>query len=180
MSNRTTTTHSLAALPPDGVDLRAELNALRAARVRQALEQSSGDLSQAARLLRMSRLDLMRLEALDGAEPAPPPRGRRRQAAAPSPLGVASVGRIAAGVELISAAAIRRLAADGLDARKIAARVGCNHYLVERVLRRHTESEMRRLDGEGLSLRAIAIKLGLPLARVRRFLAAEDLAGAKS
>ena len=62
------------ALPPDGVDLRAELDALQSARVSQALAQAGGDLAAAARLLRMSRLDLMRLEA----RLSEPATGRRR------------------------------------------------------------------------------------------------------
>jgi 3-polyprenyl-4-hydroxybenzoate decarboxylase len=45
------------------------------------------------------------------------------------------VGTVRGGAPFILAAAIRRLPADGLDERANAARLGCNHPIVERVLR---------------------------------------------
>ena len=78
--------------------------------------------------------------------------------------------RIDRGVELITAAAIRRLSADGLTERQIASRLGCNPFAVEKVLRETTEAEVRRLDAKGRAVSAIASTLRLPLARVRRIL----------
>jgi hypothetical protein len=125
-------------LPPDGIDLRAELVALQRTRVRQALEQSRGDLAGAARLLGMSP-------------------------------------RIAGGVEFVSAAAIRRYAADGYSEREIYKRLGCNPYLVEKVLREQTERKIWSLDRDkGLSPHSIAARLRLPISRVRRVLERAD------
>jgi hypothetical protein len=155
-----------ARLPPEGIDLRAELVALQSARVRQALGQACGDYGKAARLLRMSRLDLVRLEtqlAGDGTSLLAPPDPR-------------GIPRIAGGVEFISAAAIRRYAAEGLDEKEIARTLGCNGFLVEKVLREQTEAEIVRLDSvEKLAPKAIALKLRIPISRVRRVLVAADL-----
>jgi hypothetical protein len=166
-----------AALPPEGIDLRAELVALQSVRVRQALEQAGGDLARAARLLRMSRLDLMRLEArlADGSV-----IGDRRSAPEPA-IDPSTVSRVAGGVELISAAAIRRYAAEGFDEKTIAARLGCNVFIVEKVLREQTEAAVRRLDAEGrASVAEIAAALRIPRVRVRRILKAADAACAVS
>jgi hypothetical protein len=152
-------------LPPDGIDLRAELVALQRTRVRQALEQSRGDLAGAARLLGMSPLDLARLAArLDGDAPRSPP-----------PVDEPPVPRIAGGVEFVSAAAIRRYAADGYSEREIYKRLGCNPYLVEKVLREQTERKIWSLDRDkGLSPHSIAARLRLPISRVRRVLERAD------
>jgi hypothetical protein len=151
------------ALPPEGVDLRAELVDLQSARVRQALEQSGGDLARAARLLRMSRLDLMRLEARIADGTGAPP--------APDPIDPGNAARIAGGVEFISAAAIRRYAVEGLDERAIASRLGCNVFIVEKVLREQVEASVRRLDAEEqLPVAEIAAALRIPRARVRHIL----------
>lgn len=153
------------ALPPEGIDLRAELAELGSARVRQALEQSAGDYARAAKLLRMRAGELIRLES--------------RLAGAPDPrepaINLDNVSRISGGVERISAAVIRRLAADGLDERAIAGRIGCNPWLVERVLREQRAREIERLDrDEKLSPKQIAERLRLPINRVRNVLMSHD------
>lgn len=151
-------------LPPDGIDLSAELVALQRTRVRQALEQSRGDLTGAARLLGMSPLDLARLAARL-AEPGD----------SPPPVDEPPVPRIAGGVEFVSAAAIRRYAADGYSEREIRKRLGCNPYLVEKVLREQTERQIWSLDRDkGLSPQSIALRLRLPISRVRRVLERAD------
>jgi DNA-directed RNA polymerase specialized sigma24 family protein len=158
----------MKSLPRDGIDLRAELEALKCARVRQALERTGGDLAAAARLLRMSRVDLLRLEARIEANGAPEASaGRRRKATESEPIDVA---RIAGGVEFVSARAIVRLARDGMPEKQIARRMGCNPYLVERVLRRQRESAARALDADGLSVREIAARLRQPASRIARIL----------
>lgn len=160
------------ALPPDGVDLRAELDALQSARVSQALERSGGDMARAAKLLRMTRLDLLRLEQrLSGRDEV----GRARPRFEPPPLGptAALIPRIQDGVEFVSAAAVRRLAEDGLTERQIASRVGCNAFIVEKILREDTERRVRELDAERIAPSDIASRLRVPLARVRRILAGE-------
>lgn len=155
-------------LPPNGIDLRAELDALQSARVSQALAQSGGDIGRAARLLRMSRHDLVQLEVrLGRGGPSASSGGGREE-----PQLDASLPRIERGVEFVSAAVIRGLHAEGkgLSQRKIAERLGCNPYLVEKVLRKDTEDRVRRLAGEGRSASDIADALRLPLTRVRRIL----------
>lgn len=165
------------ALPPDGVDLRAELDALQSARVSQALAQAGGDLGAAARLLRMSRLDLMRLEARLS-EPPRSPGGRRRRE--PRPPETTAFPRIERGVEFVSAAAIRRLSVDGLTERQIARKLGCNPFIVEKVLREQTATEVRRLVGEGIGASDIASTLRLPLSRVRQILGPRGGNGGKA
>lgn len=155
-------TTTIAELPPEGVDLRAELIAWQAARMGQALVQAGGDLTEAARLLRMTRLELLRMEA--------------RIAPVVPPIDPESIPRLAGGVEFISAAAIKRYAIEGLTDRQIARRLGCNHFLVEKVLRAEVGNEVRRLDGEGLSAREIALRLRLTLARVRGHLSPDVMA----
>jgi hypothetical protein len=164
------------ALPPDGIDLRAELDALQSARVGQALAQAGGDVGRAAQLLRMSRLELMRLEArLSG--PSPGPLGRRRFEPLAPPAAPSVFPRIDRGVELISAAVIRGLSAEGYTERQIARRLGCNVFIVEKALREQTEGEVRRLDAEGRDRGDIASTLRLPLSRVRRILDSERSGG---
>lgn len=170
------------ALPPEGIDLCAELAELGSARVRQALEQSGGDYRRAAKLLRMHRGELVRLESRLAGQASSAPLDRTTLAIIrpPSPgddvVSADNVSRVAGGIERISAAAIRRLAAEGLDERSIAKRIGCNHFLVERVLREQTRREIERLDREEkLSPKQIAERLRLPINRVRRVLVAHDL-----
>jgi DNA-binding CsgD family transcriptional regulator len=152
-------------LPPDGVDLRAELAEIETARVRQALDRTRGDITAAARLLRMTRLDLIRLESRTRTiEPSVPPP------AAPAPVFPAPTTtpgtRLSGGVFVISAAAVLQLAAEGLDEKQIARRLECNVYLVEKVLRAERDRSVRRLAGDGYSTREIAAALGLTLKRV--------------
>lgn len=156
------------ALPSGGIDLRSELVELASARVRQALAQSDGDYALAAKLLRMRPAELVRLESrLLAGGPS---------AAAIDVVNLGNVSRFAGGIEHISAAAIRRLAAEGLDERAIAKRMGCNPFVVERVLREQTRREIERLDREEkLSPKQIAARLQLPINRVRSVLVAHDL-----
>jgi len=161
------------ALPEGGIDLRAELVTLQRARMRQALEKSGGDLARAARLLRMSRAELVRLESRltdDSTLPAASAPGD------PGTIDPSSVSRIVGGVERISAAVIRRLADEGLDETAITNRVGCNPFIVEKVLRDRTKREIERLDrDEKLTPQQIADRLRIPINRVRRVLVAHDL-----
>lgn len=155
------------ALGPEGVDLRAELDALQSARVSQALEQTGGDLSRAAKLLRMSRLDLLRLEARLAAARAPgaaPPRFE------PPLVDASAIPRIESGVEFVSAAAIRRLDAEGYTERQIAGHLGCNAYLVEKVLREATERKVHELVAAGAALLDIQRETRVPLPRLRRMI----------
>lgn len=163
----------IGELPVDGVDLRSELLELQRARVSQALARAAGDLGVAAGLLRMKRLDLVRLESRLAA--AMPSNGDAPRRGEPE-LGVQpeTVNRIAGGVEYVQAAVIRRLKAEGLDERKIATRLGCNPYLVERVLREQTEREVLRLDGEGATVHEISAATHVPLGRIRNILLARS------
>lgn len=169
-------THVIAALveqldlPPDGIDLRAELVALQSARLRQALDQAGGDYAAAARLLRMSRLDLARLESRLAGE-------AHAITAEPSldDLDASRIPRISGAVEFFSARVIKQYAAEGVGERAIASRLGCNPYLVERVLREQTQAEIVRLDREEkLEPKAIADRLGIAVSRVRRVLLAAE------
>lgn len=162
------------ALPEGGVDLKAELVALTRARVRQALEKTSGDLAGAARLLRMGRGELVRLESrITDGDPAP----YAARATGEPELDWRTASRIVGGVERISAAVIRRLAAEGLDEAEITRRVGCNPFIVERVLREQKSAEILRLDrDEKLKPSEIAARLKLPIQRVRAVLVGHDLA----
>jgi hypothetical protein len=146
-------------LPFEGVDLRAELAAHQRSRVEQALARTKGNLAEAARLLRMTPLELARLQAAARALP-PIPRpvtsttasrrpGRPLQAvrrvSVATVEAVAGASRIDRGVEVISGPAIRRFAADGLNERQIAKRLGCNPFVVEKVLRMQAEKgELRK------------------------------------
>lgn len=164
--------NGLGDLPSEGIDLRAELAELESARVRQALAQAGGNLTAAARLLRMSRGELLQLGARLMCE-----RAGVVGALPPEAAELASdngATRIAGGVELVSAKAIRRLAAEGWSERRIAGRLGVNVFAVEKVLRRDTERAVRELDREGLSPRDIADRLRLSFSRVRSILAAGD------
>lgn len=158
------------AMPPDGVDLRAELDALQSARVSQALEASKGDLTQAAKLLRMSRLDLLRLE--QRLADARGPRGRKRPPRfEPPPIEQTEIPHVRNGVEYVSAAAIRRLATEGKSEKEITRLLGCNPYAVEKVLREETERRVRELAARDVPLVEICHELQLPPVRVRRILA---------
>lgn len=148
------------AIPPNGIDLRAELAELVRARVAQARAASKGDDERAATLLRVEPGDLARLEGeVD-------PRRRARPAAC-----------------AVSLVAIKRLAAEGLDVGSIGRRLGCNRHLVERALRVAEGRDIERLDREGISPKQIAEQLQIPLQRVRIALINADMkrrrAGAK-
>lgn len=151
-------------LPPKGADLRAELAALQRKRVSQALSRTGGDADKASRLLRITRLDLMRLEASLAERDA-------RRGKMPEP-DAGALPRIADGVEFVSRAVIRRYTSEGKSIKWIAARLGTNPYLVERVVREHRRAEIIRLDAAKLSPKAIAVRLGAPLDEVRGVLAA--------
>lgn len=169
---QTPETHVIAGLverldlPPKGIDLRAELQTLQRARVRQAMERAGGDAAKAARLLRLPLIDFMRLSART-AESASR-RGRRPE------LDVRVVPRIADGVEFISRAAIERYAAEGVDAKEIARRLGCNRHLPDKVIREWRQREIVKLDREHYSPREIALRLRTTLADVRTVLALAD------
>jgi hypothetical protein len=137
-------------LPPDGVDLRAVLADQQCSLVEQALARSEGDLQAAAKLLRLSPLELTRLHAGLRA-PSPDTRGRTgsrvngSRVRAVSPVVEDEIPRIERGREIISAGAIRRLARDGFSEKQIASRLGCNYYVIEKVLRMQREStELRK------------------------------------
>ena len=138
------------ALPPEGVDLRATLAAHQCSLVEQALARSEGDLQAAAKLLRVSPLELTRLHAALRA-PSPDARGRTgsrvngSRARAVSPVVEDEIPRVERGLERISGAAIRRLAVDGFTEKQIASRLGVNPYVVEKVLRMQAEqTELRK------------------------------------
>ena len=129
-------------LPPEGVDLRAELRAHQRSRVEQALVRAAEDPALAAKLLRITPLELAGLrEGMGEAAPPPPPpspprppaqaAARARRVAPPSD----EMPRVERGVEVISRAAIRRLEAEGRTPKQIAGRLGVNLFVVEKVLR---------------------------------------------
>lgn len=117
-------------LPPEGIDLRAELADHQRSRIEQALARTEGDRTQAAKLLRVSPLELTRLQWVT-------PAGQR----GPQDVTYDDLPRLDRGVERISAAVIRRFAAEGLTERQIAGRLGCNQYVVEKVLRMQAEQK---------------------------------------
>jgi sigma-54 specific flagellar transcriptional regulator A len=59
VSNKTVTADSLAALPEDGLDLRAHLLTIERQLIEQALQRSRGTVAQAARLLNLRRTTLV-------------------------------------------------------------------------------------------------------------------------
>jgi hypothetical protein len=124
-------------LPADGVDLRHELAEHQRSRVEQALARAKGDTALAAKLLRVTPLDLVRMQAghisAAGAKSSAPGKERRE------PLSVSDLPRIERGLEVISRAAIRRLHAEGRTPAQIAARLGVNHFVIEKVLRAEAE-----------------------------------------
>lgn len=124
------------ALPPDGLDLRAELAAHQHSLVEQALARAGGDLQAAAKLLRITPLELTRLHAGAALAPYPVARQPLRR---PEEERVAEIARIDRGVELISRAAIRRLHAEGRTPGQIAKRLGVNPFVIEKVLRAEAE-----------------------------------------
>jgi len=91
-----------------------------------------------------------------------------------STIRLANIGEVAGGLGVIYAAAVRRLAADGLSQRQVADRLGTSSPYVERLLRRRVEREVVRLVGEGRSPSEIAQAVGVPAARVRAILARLD------
>jgi hypothetical protein len=146
-------------LPGEGVDLRAEVAAHQRSRVEQAMTRAGGDLGEAAKLLRVTPLELARL--VPGAAPAAASGSpaASTKPAAPSRPSRSSLGprpsltttltraerdalipRIEGGIERISAAVIRRLAAEGMSEQRIASRLGCNPHVIEKVLRMQAEN----------------------------------------
>jgi DNA-binding CsgD family transcriptional regulator len=159
-------------LPPGGVDLRAELAEHQRCRIEQALARTQGDTALAAKLLRMAPLDLVRLQAGHIAVAS-----AKSTAAKRATVKLDDIPRIERGVEMISAAAIRRLRAEGRSPQQIAGRLGCNPFVVEKVLRIETERAIRRLRAEGVAPREISGRLGVTAAVVERALcAAPELA----
>jgi DNA-directed RNA polymerase specialized sigma24 family protein len=140
--------------------LRDELATLIRTRVRQACARHpDGDEGKAtARWLRLTPGELARIEsAIHGTAPA----------------------ALAGGLGVISAAAIRRYAAEGMSQKEIARALGCNHYLVEKVLREQTTREILRLEREeGLTIPDIAKRLKMPPWRVRLVLVNADIKSA--
>lgn len=121
-------------LPPAGVDLRAEIAEHQSWRVEQAINRAGGNIAVAARLLRVSQLEFMRLQR--GA----PLRMPQATSLPRVPTDPCEIARIEGGVEVISRAAIRRLAAEGYAPRQIATRLGLRSpYFVEKVLRAEAE-----------------------------------------
>lgn len=111
-------------LPPDGVDLRAELAEHQRALVEQALDRAGGNHARAAHLLGLRPLELYRLaggrlELVDGMAPAP-------AKGAPPKLE-------------ISRTSIRAMAADGWTPREIAVALSINQFAVEKILRAEAE-----------------------------------------
>lgn len=176
----------MSTLPEEGINLRVELVRYQDWMIEQALIRTQGNKSQAAKLLGLKRTTLVmmlttkgrllpsaELEAAPGAidgDGEPPTTVRRREETAVPRVGdvdVRNIGHIAQGVEMISAAAIRRYAADGLTRRQIANRLGCNPYIVDRVLREHLQRQVVALDEQGIAPSAIAQQLGCSLADVR-------------
>jgi hypothetical protein len=151
----------IADLPPRGIDLRAEVLILQRTRLRQALAAAKGDVDRAAKLLRVTPLDLLRLEERFA-------KGASKRGAEPD---ASSIPRIAGGLQLVSRAAICRYSAEGKDVKTIARLLGCNRYLVEKVVVEFRKSEIIRLDrDEDLSPKEIALRLRAPLAEVRSVL----------
>lgn len=101
------------------------------------------------------------LEAALGVRPPPAP------ATAVDPARSTTVRE---GLLVVSAAAVVQLAAEGLDEWAISRRLGCNVYLVEKVLRAEKDRSVRRLAGDGFSTREIAAELRLTLKRVTHVL----------
>jgi hypothetical protein len=84
------------------------------------------------------------------------------------------------GIEFVQAAVIRGYRAEGLTPSEITEKVGCNPYLVEKVLRKDTEGRVRRLADEGHSASDIASALQMPRARVRQMLKSTAIAALRA
>lgn len=156
-------------LPPEGVDLRAELADHQRSRVEQALARAQGDLNAAAKLLRVTALDVARMQAGHIAA-AGAKQAQKRGPAQPTEVKLGEISRIERGVEVISAAVIRRLHAEGRSSVQIARRLGCNHMTVEKVLRMETERAVRELHADGVTPSEIVTRLRVTPAFVTRAL----------
>lgn len=144
--------NAVRVLPPEGTDLRAELVELQAALVEQAMQRAGGDRSAAAKLLRITPLELVRMQANPAAlarqlgpvmkqSNEAPPRSRPVGVpAAAVALAPGDLPRCEQGVERISRAVIRRLDAEGLTPRQIANKLSVNPFVVEKVLRMEAEA----------------------------------------
>lgn len=123
----------IATLPEEGVDLCAELARYQSWMVDQALIRTNGNKQQAAKLLRINRTTLV--EMLKRSTPLRP---SAREESPPmkqeEPAGYQQIK--ANGLQTVPRAAIARLRAEGLSAKRIAGQLQCNPYLVERELRR--------------------------------------------
>lgn len=131
---------SAADLPPEGIDLRAEITALQSRRVAQALARADGDATVAAKLLRVTRLDLARMQAGVSA------MAWSRSTPKPAPVQPDEVPNIRGGVEVITRAAVRRLHHEGRTPDQIAKRLGVNAYAIEKILR--AEAEIAKCGAE--------------------------------
>ena len=165
-------------LPAEGIDLRAELAEHQRSRIAQALVRAEGDSTAAAKLLRLTPLELVRMQAGHIAVAATRQGVQTQSKRTLVGLGVerGDIPRIERGVEMISVAVIKRLRAEGLEPEQIARRLGCNHFVVEKVLRIETERAVRRLRAEGLEPIEISRRLGVTQAVVDRALGAPELA----
>lgn len=171
----------MSTLPENGVDLRAELARYQDWMIDQALIRTLGNKAKAARLLGLKRTTLVEMLNARGrilpapAQPTEPEPDDDEPKTSPHATRMPTLPRIVGGVERISAAVIRRYAIEGLDEKQIARRLGCNPFLVEKVLREQTAAEIVRLDREEkLTPKAIAVRLRIPLPRVRGVLSAAD------
>jgi len=130
-----------STLPEAGLDLAASLMAYRDWMVSQALIRTSGNKSEAAKLLKVKRTTLN--EILRTASPVQlvqRPASSKRAPSEPPPsqaepdTGVHERARPAAPV-LIKRSTVAAFAAQGLNVRQIATELGCNRYMVEKILR---------------------------------------------
>ena len=161
-----------AILPEEGIDLLLAIRQYQRSFVAQALHRAHGNRDAAAKLLRVTPLDLARLEAGARVSVRPPGPIMKQPHETPdesvTPVSPVCVGalpslphrphpplqppqrrvpvedmpRLDQGIERISRAVIRRLDADGLTPRQIASRLGVNAYVIEKVLR--AEAELRK------------------------------------
>lgn len=129
----------IATLPEEGVDLCAELARYQSWMVDQALIRTNGNNQQAAKLLRINRTTLV--EMLKRSTPLRPSAREEsppmKQEAEPDDYQQID----AKGLQKVPRAAIARLRAEGLSAKRIAGQLHCNPYLVERELRRLERAE---------------------------------------
>lgn len=152
---------SPSTLPEAGLDLPSAVTAYRDWLVEQALIRTAGNVTEAAKLLRIKRTTLMAIqrtptpvrfvprrgeqpsepvaEQATEAEPTTRVRARVRRGAAPivapAPAQPTEPGHERDGVLGISPRAVAELKAKGLSNLAIAHELGCNRYMVEKILR---------------------------------------------